>query len=184
MRSCANSGSCQPSPVIVTVDASATDDTPGTAAILSMIAWCMRATAASSLTCDSGIEQAERLHLVRPDEPGMDAAQHLERANHQSRADEQHERQRDLHDGQRVARPMALPARARGSSSAAEEGADLRACVLEHRDGAEEEPDDDRQHEREQERRERRARCPRGAAGCPARASPGGAARRMPARAR
>ena len=43
-------------------------------------------------------------------ETRVHAAQLLKRANHQARADEQHERERHLHHDQQVARPVAFPA--------------------------------------------------------------------------
>ena len=92
----------------MTVDASATDATPGTAAILSMIAWCMRITAFGSFTCESGIDSRSVCTSPRAHEPGMDVSQRLKRPDHQARADQEHERQRDLRDDQRVARAMPL----------------------------------------------------------------------------
>ncbi len=89
---------------------------------------------------------------MRTHESRMNAGQLLERSNHESGADEQDERQRDLHDDERIARPMALPARAGRASTAAEHAGDARAGVLEHRDGAEQQADGQRQHEREPQR--------------------------------
>ena len=97
-----------PGPTSVTVDAIATDDTPGTAAILSRIAWCIRTTASGSFTCESGIDSRTVCTSLRAREPGMDVSQRLERADHQARADQEHQRQRDLRDDQHVARAMTL----------------------------------------------------------------------------
>src|SRR5206468_10273290 len=40
-------------------------------------------------------------------ESGVDALQRTERAEHQPRADEQHDRERDLRDDKRMAQPLA-----------------------------------------------------------------------------
>ena len=50
--------------------------------------------------------------------PGCTRAQLLKRANHQAGADQQHERERHLHDDQRVARPMAFAGLAEGAADA------------------------------------------------------------------
>ena len=56
---------------------------------------------------------AQRQHLFRAAEPGIDLAHRLERADHQPGGDQQHDRQRDLGDDQRVARAVTLAAGAR-----------------------------------------------------------------------
>ena len=43
-------------------------------------------------------------------EAGVDVAHRLERADHQAGGDQQHDRQRDLGDDQRVAGAVTLPA--------------------------------------------------------------------------
>ena len=107
------------------MDASATDATPGTAAILSMIAWCIRSDRRFLLDLRAWNRQPQRLHFVGPHESRVHVSQRLERPDHQPRADEKHERQRDLRDDERVARAMAFPARARGPPAAAKRGAEL-----------------------------------------------------------
>ena len=74
-----------------------------------------------------GNREPECLHFMRTHESRMNAGQLLERSNHESGADEQDERQRDLHDDERIACPMALPARAGRASAAAEHVGDARA---------------------------------------------------------
>ena len=74
-----------------------------------MIAWCIRVTAASSLTCESGIPSRSVCTSLARTNPGFTSLQRLERANHQARADEQHERQGNLGNDERVARAMAVP---------------------------------------------------------------------------
>ncbi len=62
---------------------------------------------------------AHRLELLGLGEPRLNGAQRLERANHQPRAHQQHQRHRDLGHDQEVACPMTFSALARGPPSAA-----------------------------------------------------------------
>ena len=52
----------------------------------------------------------EHLDLVGLREARIDVAQRLERADHQARGDQEHERERDLRDDERIARAMTFPA--------------------------------------------------------------------------
>src|SRR4029453_12196214 len=54
--------------------------------------------------------------LFRLRESWLHGAQLLKRANHQASTDQQHERERDLHDDERVARPMAFAGLAEGAA--------------------------------------------------------------------
>ena len=167
-------------------DVRPTDVTPGIAAILSMIAWCIRTTASGSFTWASGMLRLQRQHVLRIGEARIDVAQRLERADHQSRADQQHQRQRHLHDDQRAARAVTLAARAGVAAAAAQRRGDVRSGVLEDRNRAEQQAGDDRDDEREQQDRRDRSRCCRAAAGCraPAPAARGPPRRRDRARPR
>ena len=60
------------------------------------------------------------LHVASSRKSGYNAEQCLKRTDHQSRADQKHQRQRHLHDDQRIARPLTFPARARAARSAGE----------------------------------------------------------------
>ena len=70
------------------------------------------------------------LDLFGVRESRLHAAQLLKRANHQAGADEQHERERHLHDDQRVARPMAFPAVAERPADTTQRGRDTGSCVF------------------------------------------------------
>ena len=94
------------------------------------------------------------LDLFGVRESRLHAAQLLKRANHQAGADEQHERERHLHDDQRVARPMALPALAGRSADTPQRRRDTGSCVFQDRYDPEERAreqrhtEGERQHER------------------------------------
>ena len=132
-----------------------------------------------------GNRQPERLHVVGTREPGMDAAQRLERPNHQARS---------RRAAPAPARPAPRPAccardGAPGwrSRSVRRRAAWCRAAppaYLNTGIAPNSRPADDRQHEREQQHRAGRARCRPAAAGCRARARPAAAARRTPGRGR
>ena len=75
------------------------------------------------------------------------------RANHQPGANQQDERQRDLHDDQSVSRAMLLAALAERASSLAEAGVQMRAGILEDWNRAEQQTGKKRDRERKQKHR-------------------------------
>ena len=98
---------------------------------------CVRATCSASVDDGGRNRDAHRQHFVRPDEARRDVAHGEERAHHQTRRDEQHDRQRDLRHDQRVAGAMALAPVARAAAVLLERVGQLRPRVLQHRDDAE-----------------------------------------------
>ena len=70
------------------------------------------------------------LHLFGVRKSRLHAAQVLNRAEHQARADQQHERERHLHHDQRVARPMAFPAVAERPADTTQRGRETGSCVF------------------------------------------------------
>ena len=97
--------------------------------------------------------QTKREHLLGTREPGIDVAQRLERPDHQTGADEQHQRERHLDDDERAARAMSIAARARRTAAAVQSGRDVSAGVLHDRNRAEQQTCDDGHRERGQENR-------------------------------
>ena len=79
--------------------------------------------------------------------------QGAEGADHEPGADEQHQRQRDLHDDQGLARAMPLAALAQGASSFAETAVHARAGILDDRDGANEKAGEERERKSEEQHR-------------------------------
>jgi hypothetical protein len=75
-------------------------------------------------------------HVTRI-ESRIDAAQRLKCADHQSRADQQHQREGYLRHHQHTASAMALAALARGASAAAQLVLDSRTGIFDHRNHAE-----------------------------------------------
>jgi hypothetical protein len=65
--------------------------------------------------------------------PWVHSVQLLKRANHQAGADQQHERERDLHYDERVARPMAFAGLAEGAADGPQRGG-RRSRVFQERD--------------------------------------------------
>ena len=98
-------------------------------------------------------EHAEGLQLLRLGESGRYVAQRRERADHQARADQQHQRERHLGDDERVARAMTLPAGAGGASAAAKRRFDPWTRIFEHRNRAKQQARCQRQRQREQQHR-------------------------------
>ncbi len=84
-------------------------------------------------------------------EPRPHAPQLLKRANHQAGADEQDEGERHLHHDQRVARPVALPARAERSADTTQGGRDTGPCVFQDRYDTEQRAREQRHAEGERE---------------------------------
>ncbi len=82
--------------------------------------------------------------------PGSTSRSSLERSDHEGRAHDQHERERDLHDDQTVARRAPLAARGRAASAEGHGGADVQCC-LERRDRAEHQRRCERDGHRESE---------------------------------
>ena len=91
----------------------------------------------------------DRLQLIGV-ESWLDAAERKERANHQPRAHEQHERQRHLRDDQCVTRLQALAAVA-GAAAAREHPGESSSRVLERRNQSEQNPRQDRDKQGERE---------------------------------
>ncbi len=79
-----------------------------------------------------------RLNRRRLRKAGVDVAQGLKRSDHEGRAHDQHECERDLHDDQSVARRVPLTARARPARGAGQGRIDVQR-VLECRNRAEQE---------------------------------------------
>jgi hypothetical protein len=71
-------------------------------------------------------------------EAQVDAPQRLERADHESRSDEQHKGKRHLHDDQGALRSMAFAGLRVSSASSVEHPSDPRAGEFEGRDRSEE----------------------------------------------
>ena len=94
---------------------------------------------------------AQRQHLLRPGEPGIDAPHCHERANHQARGDEQHHRETNLHDHERIPCPMTLASRAGETAAFLERAGHLRSGELEDGDEAEEHSSQERHGQREQQ---------------------------------
>ena len=78
--------------------------------------------------------EAECLHRIRRDETGRHMHQRAECADHQPRADEQDQRQRHLHDHQRLACAMPFAALAQRAATFAEAAVHARAGILDDRD--------------------------------------------------
>ena len=74
--------------------------------------------------------EPQRLHVAGSDEPRMDLGDGSERPDHQPRADQEHECQRDLRDDEDVASALALLAGAGGASAARSVGAARPACLI------------------------------------------------------
>ena len=87
---------------------------------------------------------AERLEFRRRDESRVHSGQSAESANHESRADQQDQRQRHLDDHQHAARAVPLPAFAHGTPALAQSGSQARARVFQYRDGTEKQARDKR----------------------------------------
>ncbi len=87
----------------------------------------IRTTACGSFTADVRDRDAQRLNVLRPREAGVDVPKGLERANHQSRADEQDQREGDLNDDKHAARAMAVATLADRSAAGAKRRPELRA---------------------------------------------------------
>src|SRR5215471_13367262 len=77
-----------------------------------------------------GNVDAESLELGRSDETGIDSGQGVKSADHESGADQQDERQRDLDNHEHTARPMPLAAFAHGTSALTQPGSKVPASIL------------------------------------------------------
>ena len=73
------------------------------------------------------------LDLFRVRESRLHAAQVLKRADHQAGADQQHERERHLHDHQDVTCSMALTIVAEGSADPSQRRREPGSCVFHNR---------------------------------------------------
>ncbi len=104
--------------------------TPGSAAILSSISRSTRVICPASRDTAGRNPNPRGLNRRRIRKAGIDVAQRLRRANHERRAHDEHDRQRDLHDDQRVACRAPLAACARSARSAGERCiVDCSACL-------------------------------------------------------
>ncbi len=93
---------------------------------------------------------AEGLYVRGVDEPGVDVRQCDERPSHQPGADEQHEREGDLHDDQRATDAVLPAALTQRPSGVAEAGARTGARVFQDRRQAEQQARGDRDDEGEE----------------------------------
>ena len=94
-----------------------TDSTPGWAASRSRRSRKKRAAAGAVRYFGLRYRNACGEHALGV-EPGIDCAQRAETARHESRADEQYQRQRHLGDDEPVAQAMALPSARRAARTA------------------------------------------------------------------
>ena len=91
-------------------------------------------------------------HLFGVGEPRVHAPHRLKRANHEARADEQHERERDLSDHQRVPGTLPLGTRTQTASNEGQHPVAASARKLEHRHHAEQHTRQERDRDGEQQR--------------------------------
>jgi len=85
------------------------DFTPGMAASLSRIPFCIRVTRSGSATNEPGMEIAGAASAGDPQIPDP-RSEGFECANHQACGDKQHQRHRHLADDQQISRAMPFPA--------------------------------------------------------------------------
>ena len=102
--------------------------------------------------------QPQRLQLAGIREAGVDDEQRLKRANHQARAHEQHERERDLRDDERALRAMLTAPAARAARAALESCDDARPGNLQRGYRSEHEAGQQRHAQRRAQRPANRAR--------------------------
>ena len=98
-----------------------------------------------------GNRHAQREDLLGAHESRVDLAHRLEGADHESRADEQHDRERDLGDDQPVARAVPLASGAREAPAFFERRGEVRRRELHHREQPEEQSSQERDREREEQ---------------------------------
>src|SRR5258708_6382562 len=83
----------------------------------------------------AGNGDAECLQCRGPSESGIDVGESAESANHQAGADQQDERESDLHDDKDTSRAMLLLALAERAAALADAGAEAHSGVLKDRNG-------------------------------------------------
>ena len=103
--------------------------------------------------CGVGDGDTQRLQRAGLAEPRLDPAHRLEGADHQARADEEHQRQRHLDDGQGVAGDVAVAACTRVAAARAQRFSQADAAALEHRNRPEGEAGGNGEDQREEHRR-------------------------------
>ena len=112
----------------------------------------MRATRMASGSSCGGIAIRAICNDSRLREAGIDVAQRLKRANHETRAHEQHERERHLRDDEHVLRAILRLTLSAAAPTGPQRGMDLRAGAPQRRDEPEREPRDRGHGQRENER--------------------------------
>ena len=96
---------------------------------------------------------AHELDVLRRREPGLHGTEGDEGPHHQSRGNQQDQRERDLQDHQRVPGPMPLAAAAGAASAPPQCRPDLRSAMPEDGDDAEQESGPNRDDQRESDDR-------------------------------
>ena len=136
-------------PLMGTEAAKPTDETPGIAASLSTMLFCMRTTVVESRTTVSGMERRITCRDARIGEAWIDVAHRQEGADHQHRADQQHQRHGNLGHHQQVTAALSVAAGARRARSSKQGHALPRGCIAQRRYRTEKQTGKHRENQRE-----------------------------------